>query len=254
MTFEELRGASVDQLRQYAGDRFDEYSKSGNQSRVELLWEAQFFMRELEHRETQAEYHAAENERQSGRRTAWRDFILEVVVILLIAGEIGLAIKQGKDEDVMMGEQNRVLTALNASAADTTRALKLLYQQMDQQLTLTASARVDISYAMPEMGVRIANNGNIDLAIWGTSYRDGPIVLEKTPVALMRGGQAVLTPPQIHALRPRPAVSGKFRAYMKDDFGGEYVAEFEMSLKGTDKGVDSLVGQNYTTRKRWSGQ
>ena len=41
---------------------------------------------------------------------------------------------------------------------------------------------------------------------------------------------------------------------MKDDFGGEYVGECEMSLKVINKGVNSSVDQSYTTRRRWSSQ
>jgi hypothetical protein len=50
-----------------------------------------------------------------------------------IGGEIWLAVRQGKDEDFLMDKQNGVLASLNSSASETTRGLKVLNQEMEQQ-------------------------------------------------------------------------------------------------------------------------
>jgi hypothetical protein len=68
----------------------------------------------------------SESERRSGSRIALRDLLLEIVVIILIGGEIWLGAKQGKDEDLLMGKQNGILTNLQSSTSDTANAIKAL--------------------------------------------------------------------------------------------------------------------------------
>jgi hypothetical protein len=109
-------------LRERAKQCF-EIAEVQNPTEVRLLQltQAQFYMSEMDRRQS-------EIDRKHNRRIAWRDVILEVVVIVLIGAEIILAIKQGKDEDKLMDKQNAILTTLQNNSADTSATLKGLLE------------------------------------------------------------------------------------------------------------------------------
>ena len=68
----------------------------------------------------------ADVDKRKHDRIAVRDLVLEIVVILLIGWEIALGITQGRDEDVLMDKQTKVLDQLNANASLTTATLEKL--------------------------------------------------------------------------------------------------------------------------------
>jgi len=73
MKFSEFENATASDLRREVVERFDLYDTT-RPGRIELLWEAQFFMAEIDRRES-----------------AWiakRDLILELIIIVLIVGEL----------------------------------------------------------------------------------------------------------------------------------------------------------------------
>jgi hypothetical protein len=114
MTFEDFEKAGKRDLKREAKQCFDEcidQSITGDVRTARLL-EAQFYMGELD--------------RRSSSRIALRDLLLEIVVILLIGAEIGLAVKQGTDEDRLMDKQNGILTKLQNATSDTATSVKAL--------------------------------------------------------------------------------------------------------------------------------
>jgi hypothetical protein len=100
---------------------------------VELLWEAQFFTNEIEHRE--------------GSRIASRDLRLELWVIGLICVEIllslvgiWLAVKQSKNDDFLMEKQNKILSNLQTSTSDTATAMKSLTEVIKAMSDTTSAS------------------------------------------------------------------------------------------------------------------
>src|SRR2546427_9009968 len=73
MTFQQFQKASDEQLRQEVIERFDHYNET-RPGGLEWLWEAQFFMGEIDRRE--------------GSRVSKRDVRLELIIIFLILMEI----------------------------------------------------------------------------------------------------------------------------------------------------------------------
>src|ERR1700675_4859590 len=113
MTFEEFEKADQRQLKAEAKACFDSAQQMAGRSwdwRVAKLIESQFYMQALD--------------RRHDSWIAWRDLILEFVVILLIGGEIWLGWKVGKDEDRMMTQQNTILGSLGKSTQATADQLR----------------------------------------------------------------------------------------------------------------------------------
>ncbi|MGH9647894.1 MAG: hypothetical protein ACRD4E_13875 [Bryobacteraceae bacterium] len=129
MTFGEFEKAKPKALREMARECFDRAQDPSMCSSPEasnaLMAEAQFYM--------------AEMDRRKGSWIALRDFALEIVVIVLIGGEIMLAIKQGKDEDTLMDKQNGILTTLQKSTADNAASIQAL-ARITQAMSDTTSS------------------------------------------------------------------------------------------------------------------
>ena len=97
MTFEEFEQADTQKLRQTAKERFDRSNELGEMysARPGLLLEAQFYMSEIDRRESS--------------RITRRDFRLELIIIFLIGLEILIGIagiyfsfKEGKEQAIIL--------------------------------------------------------------------------------------------------------------------------------------------------------
>ena len=188
--FEQFDKAKRSELRNLAKECFEKSQEEPifSERKVSLLLEAQFYMTEMDRRE--------------GGRIALRDLLLEIVVILLIGGEIWLAIKQGREQGAFMSKQNGILTSLQQSTSDTASTLKGLLTMtvtMNQSASATATtlqslqstteamnkavqAQLSLFYqpsvtATFDMGTKkivITNLGRTDLHITDVKYADGP--------------------------------------------------------------------------------
>lgn len=136
MTFVEFEQAAPTMLRDRARQCFDlaSHPRTLNEVQIAKLLEAQFYMQELD--------------RRSGGRIALRDLVLEIVVIVLIGVEIILAVKQGKDEDILMDKQNGILTTLQKSTADNAAsisALAIVTKAMSDATTASGKTLTSVS-------------------------------------------------------------------------------------------------------------
>jgi hypothetical protein len=114
VNFEQFTKAKRSELRALAKECFDESQDEAipDDKRESLRQEAQFYMGEMD--------------RRTGGRVARRDLILELVVILLIGGEILLAIKQGREQEGFMNRQNGILSSMQQSTSQTATVLSNL--------------------------------------------------------------------------------------------------------------------------------
>jgi hypothetical protein len=120
MNTEEFEKATERDLRQKANECFDKLKDSGSQEWPALLLSARFYMDEVERREHD--------------RVAMRDFLLEVVVILLIGLELYFGIAGGSD-------QLAALRKLDKSTSQTATAVAALAEE--QKAVLAALDRMD---------------------------------------------------------------------------------------------------------------
>jgi hypothetical protein len=158
MTFEEFETANSKQLRSEARICFQasmEMAGGAWERRTAKLLEAQFFMQELDRREDSW--------------IARRDFWLEVAVIILILVEIllsiygiKLAVKQGNDEDAMMGKQNAILFDLQTSTQATAQLLK-------EELALEYTLSVNVEYNGGAV-VTLYNNSRSQVILAGVKF------------------------------------------------------------------------------------
>jgi hypothetical protein len=110
LTFEQLEKAKKHELKARAKACFEAAQEGGRLYNTDLgratLLEAQFYMQELD--------------RRHDSWIAWRDLVLEGIVIALIGWEIFL----GRDEGVLMDRQNTILSNLETSTETTANLLK----------------------------------------------------------------------------------------------------------------------------------
>ncbi len=118
---------------------------------------------------------------------------MELVVILLIGGEILLALKQGKDEDKLMDKQNAILSDLqtatsttatimknlDTSSAATARTLLAVQSTMEQmtkasqgQLELFYDVSLNVIWDMPTKRLIMSNNGRTNISLLGYKLFD----------------------------------------------------------------------------------
>jgi hypothetical protein len=162
--------------------------------------------------------------------------MLEVIVILLIGGEIWLGFKAGRDEDILMNRQTAVLKALDASTSATAASMKALQSTSEAmntavqtQLALNYAVSVEITFDVGQQRVNIHNNGNTDITLWGDRLDNQPPVYEKDPKIITHGGfYYVLAGTLYDELRGKLAAGSKatfpFEVYMKDAKGQKYMA------------------------------
>jgi hypothetical protein len=168
MNFDQFEKASSRQLKAEAKWCFDlsknEYSYPNPVDRMAVLLESQFYMQELD--------------RRHDNWVAWRDLLLEVVVIVLIGGEIWLGWKQGKD----VYNQTTVLQSLNQSASATATTLQLLQVTME---TMLYEPSVSLLFDAATKQLKILNQGRSTISILTMKYDKEATI--------------TLTPPQIIA-------------------------------------------------------
>lgn len=134
MTFDEFERASTGQLRAQARKCFERHQngiEESAESNLAALVEAQFYLNEVE--------------RKSSSRVALRDLFLEIVVIVLIGGEIGLAVYQGTHQDEANRKQTAVLNNLERSTESTANLLSGL-------LDTTKQMNVNVKSTADELG------------------------------------------------------------------------------------------------------
>jgi len=175
MNVDQLSQMSVAELRRTANEILAEVQARGTGDHGSILSRAQFYIDEIERR-------SAETERQ---RQAWisrRDFILEIVVIVLIGAELYYSIHGGN-------QQLAVLQTLNTSAGQQLDALKVLRTEQEDalstqketlgtitqmnaalqnQLGLNFVPLLQISYMESEKALFFQNFGKTNLFLWGT--------------------------------------------------------------------------------------
>jgi hypothetical protein len=192
MTFEELEKADTSQLREEVVRRFNQYNAT-SPGGIEHLWEAQFYIGEIDRRQ-------AGLERQEDRRIALRDFRMEWAVISLIGLElvaavwgIALGVSQGREDRVLMDKQNRILSDLqsatsttattmknletsSAATAKTLLALQSTMERMSQasqgQLALFYDVSLNIFWDAANKSLRLSNNGRTNISLVGVKFGD----------------------------------------------------------------------------------
>ena len=195
MNIDQLSQLSVAELRRTANEILSGLETHGTLDHGSILSQAQFYIDEIERR-------SAEADRGRHARIAWRDFFLEIVVILLIGAELYYAIHGGN-------QQLAVLQTLNTGASEQLDALKVLRTEQEaalntqketlgtiiqmnaalqSQLGLNFVPLLQITYLESEKALFFQNFGKTDLFLWGTKLETNKVVIPE-PRLLVPAGE-----------------------------------------------------------------
>ena len=161
--------------------RVDEAFALADEKGPAYLMQAQFYMRELEH-----------------RRDSWvsiRDFILEVVVIALIGWEIWMGYRAERLQTTNFAEEKTLFENLQTNSgatADFLGSLKATTETMNgaiqRQLELFYDVEVTVTYDASEKRIIIENQGRTNVAVWGMHFFSGGEVVFFTEGHIIPGG------------------------------------------------------------------
>jgi hypothetical protein len=233
MRVEQVQKLSKTELRAKANACFAEAELPGY-DRAPLLFEAQFYMREIEHR--------------SDSRVSIRDFILEIVVIALIGWEIHMGYQQERQQArafeqeqairANMETSSRATAATLDSLAGTTSAMNTALQK---QLALYYEISVTPVWDASTKKITIANTGRTNIALWGSKFYDQPVRIEDSRMIAPSGTYIIAADSLYSILVQRvPKGSNQFiplDLYIRNDRREEFT---EHCLIGTSWTNDTL--------------
>jgi hypothetical protein len=155
MQLKEIEKLTKKQLRQRVDDEFALADEKG----PAYLAKAQFYMRELEH-----------------RRDSWvsrRDLFLELVVIVLIGGELYMSYTGGIQQDRQFKSQQTVLGNMETSSGETLRAITAERQTMEamrisleRQVELYYDVQINAFYSEATQKLILTNSGRANVTVW----------------------------------------------------------------------------------------
>lgn len=245
MTFAEFEVADAEQLREKAKGCFDAAHKAGHSwgGTAALLQEAQFYMTELERRESHF--------------TGRRDFGMELIVIVLILGELffsWIAYREGQQQSVVLQH----LQDSSASTADTLKTLKstmeLMNQNIQTQLDLDNQVLLEVE-GFDGKSLAFANTGRTKIGVYGSKFR-GFKSLRQVPSTVWPGSplsfpiEGGVTDMEA-ALQRKKHISASLEVYLENDAGIQYVGTAVITGAATpNTGVQSFHVQDWKLTKR----
>ncbi len=203
--------------------RADESFALADEKGPAYLMQAQFYVRELEH-----------------RRDSWvsrRDLFLEIVVIILIAGELYMSHRQSIQQDTQFKEQQTVLGNMEKSSKETLGALVAERQTMgamntalQKQLGLFYEMSIDVLYDDPKKSINLLNVGHTNITLWGMRFFGGkPLIDGEGRTIVANGGGWEFRIGDQYTFLEKTFPNGQrgelpFELYLKNERGEEFVA------------------------------
>ena len=194
--------------------------------RLAVLQEAEFYTRELE--------------RRADSRTSIRDLILEIVVILLIGGEILLGYRQGRDEANASALEQQVLTNLQTSSAATVSTLQTLQKTTEDmnksiqvEVGLNYDVAVEITFDDPSKRIYATNKGRTNIFLWGAKTDTQKAVIENKGRMIAPGGTYAIAGEALYAEIQQKLPKGldktlPFVLFVKNENGNEFLIEAQL--------------------------
>jgi hypothetical protein len=202
LSVEELDKLSKKELRKKANECFILLDICGNEQKPAVLAQAEFYMRELEHR--------------WDSRISIRDFILEIIVIALIGGEIWMSVRQEKQQSANFKEQQAVLTSMLTSS--------------QKQVGLFYDVAINVLYNAGTKEVQFVNNGRTGLYIWGWGsefLKEPPVFSPQGRLIVPGGAFTANAADTVHVLVDKsphvPLAFIPFEVYLKNEEQKEFV-------------------------------
>jgi hypothetical protein len=252
MKLAELEKATTEELRRRVDELFADADAAQYIPHRDIRFaEVRFYLGEIERREHD--------------KISSRDYLMELVVICLIALElvvaVGLAGWGGRQQSKEVGQQlaafekmQTVLSQLQESSAATAQTLKsqqLTMQSMNDRLAveLGRMSQITIDFSLSGTKATVSNQGNVDLQFGGFKVADMPARINKRPALLKRSASIEVDgiASDIHKASKGDLVE----VYLLDDFNNEYVAEGHMQIGPNIQGYGNRL---QVVQRRWSSR
>lgn len=227
LKLENISKMSKEELRIAIAAALEHARESSPIDRLAMLQEAQFYTRELEHRHDS--------------RISLRDLVLEIVVILLIGGEILLGYRQGRDEAEASALERQVLSHLEESSAATAGSLtalqetsKQMNEAVQKELAFSYEVSLNVKFDITSDRIIITNEGRTNVALWGSKVGKSVVVMEKGLRMLTPGVPYLITGHEVTTGLTGVVPKGGFAPvpfvmYVKNERGEEFVARYEFA-------------------------
>jgi hypothetical protein len=223
MRLKEIEKLKKKELKQRVEEAFEKANEKG----PGYLAEAQFYMRELEHRRDSF--------------TSLRDLILELIVIALIGWEIHMSYRGERLESQNFEKEQAVFANLEASSAATAGTLtalqetsKQMNEAVQKELAVSYEVSLNVKFDITSDRIIITNEGRTRVFLWGSKVGKSGIVMEKGPRTLTPGVPYLITGHEIttglSGIVPKggfPPVP--FVMFIKNERGEEFVARYEFA-------------------------
>jgi hypothetical protein len=212
MRLKEIEKLKKKELRQ----RVDEAFQKADEKGPGYLAEAQFYMRELEHRQDSF--------------TSIRDLILEIVVIALIGWEIHMSYRGERLESQNFADEKKVFENLEKSSSATADSLVAVKTSLEKQLALLYDVSVAVTFDHNLKRIVLVNNGRTNLYVWGDQLNRGKRVMETKPKMITSGGSYYIIADSFYEELGRKLPKGSkdtvpFDLFVKNEVGDSFLIE-----------------------------
>lgn len=223
MRLNEIEKLKKKQLKQRVDEAFELAERKGPR----YLAEAQFYMRELEHRRDSF--------------TSIRDLVLEIVVIALIGWEIHMSYRGERLASQNFEKEQAIFANLQTSSAATAVTLtalqdtsKQMNEAVQKELAVAYEVSLNVKFDVTTDRIIVTNEGRTRVVLWGSKVGKSGVVMEKEPRTLIPGvpylfiGHEVTT--GLSGMVPKggfPPVP--FVMFIKNERGEEFVARYEFA-------------------------
>jgi hypothetical protein len=182
-----------------------------------------------------AQFYIGELERRADSRTSIRDLILEILVIILIAGELYMSHKQSIQQDTQFKEQQIVLGNMEKSSKETLGAITAERQTMEamntalqKQLALFYDVSLNMVFDQDKKELMLMNNGRTNVVLWGGKVGEERAFAAEEGRTITSGAgfkfEGSLSYELMIARFPKPAQGLlPYELYIKNERGEEFV-------------------------------
>jgi hypothetical protein len=251
MKLDEVEKLSKKELRGRINNLFEEAEDPGLE-RSSPYSQAQFYMRELEHRRDSF--------------TSIRDFILEIAVIGLIGWEIHMSYRAERLQSQNFENEQAVFTNLQASSAITAKTLESERQTMEAmngaihaELGLNYDVAVEITFDDPSKRIYVTNKGRTNISIWGTKTDTQKAVIEAKGRMIAPGGLYAFESEALYAEVQQKLPKGSdrmvpFVVFVKNENGNEVVIEAQLFCVWHNNVLTIHTQTMSVKREKWTGK
>jgi hypothetical protein len=268
LTIQQLRALNDEQVTARVNDRLAPQGAGGVQHFVQPadFLAAQFYVNELDRRET-ARVNAARDRIENKRRRV--DLALELLIVVLIGVEIVLGIVAGHQQSRQVakeleafGNMQNVLANLQQSSQATADSLKHLTavtetmnNAIQDEARLNYRVAVDVTFDAGSKRVWIVNKGRSVIWLWGDKVGNAAPQIEEKPREITPGGSYYIVGDRFYEIVSKvqkdSAKSLPFLLYLRSENGKPFVVSSQFNFVWQNDVLNIHTQTLSITQKDW---